>query len=54
MTENKMTAEASKEYTEAREDLEGIENDLSYLKSYYDIFRDAHIFYRQMSKGESI
>lgn len=52
MTENKVTAEASEEYTEAREALERIENDVSFLKAYYDIFHDAHIFYRQMSKGE--
>jgi len=52
MTENKVTAEASKEYTEAREALERSENDLTYLKAYYDIFQNAHIFYRNVSKGE--
>lgn len=52
MTENKVTAEASGEYLEAREGLERIENDISYLKAYYDIFHDGHIFYRQMAKGE--
>lgn len=52
MTENKVTAEASKEYTEAREDLERVENDLSYLKAYYEIFSSAHVFYRQMARGE--
>lgn len=54
MTENKVTAEASKEYTEAREDLEVIENDISYLKAYYDIFMAAHVFYRQMAKGDNL
>lgn len=54
MTENKVLAEASKEYLSARESLEGIENDSSYLKSYYDIFMAAHIFYRQMARGESV
>ncbi len=54
MTENKMSAEASPSYVEARETLEGIENDLSYLKAYYDIFNNAHIFYRTMSKGENL
>lgn len=51
VTENKLTAEASEEYTKAREDLENIENDISYLKSFYDIFMAAHVFYRQMAKG---
>lgn len=51
VTENKLIAEASEEYTKAREDLEGIENDLSYLKTYYEIFLNGHLFYRQMAKG---
>lgn len=54
MTENKVTAEASAEYIEAREALEGIENDIAYLKAYYEIFHDGHVFYRQMSRGESM
>lgn len=53
MTENKVTAEASGAYTQAREDLERVENDVSYLKAYYEIFSNAHIFYRNMAKGES-
>lgn len=53
VTENKLSAEASAEYTKAREELESIENDLSYLKSYYDIFNNAHIFYRAMAKGDN-
>lgn len=54
VTENKLTAEASKEYIKAREDLEAVENDISYLKAYYEIFTNAHIFYRNMAKGESM
>lgn len=54
VTENKLTAEASLEYTKAREELERVENDISYLKSYFDIFSAAHVFYRQMAKGESL
>lgn len=50
VTENKLTAEASPEYTKAREDLESIENDISYLKAYYDLFTNGHLFYRQMCK----
>lgn len=53
VTENKMTAEASPEYMKAREELEQVENDLSYLKAYYDIFSGAHVFYRQMARGEN-
>ena len=54
MTENKVTAEATAEYIEAREGLERIENDINYLKAYLDIFHDAHIFYRQMCKQDSM
>lgn len=52
MTENKVTAEASAEYAAAREELENIENDVNYLKAYYEVFSNAHIFYRQAAKGE--
>jgi hypothetical protein len=51
VTENKLTVEASDEYRGARENLEDIENDISYLKSFYEIFNNAHIFYRTMAKG---
>lgn len=53
ITENKTVAEASQSYMASREALEHIENDLSYLKSYYEIFQNAHVFYRNMAKGES-
>ncbi len=53
VTENKMMAEASIEYTKAREELEKIENDISYLKAYFDIFNNAHIFYRNMAKSDN-
>jgi hypothetical protein len=52
MTENKVQAEASEEYQKSREALESIENDISYLKAYSDIFLNAHLFYRQMARGE--
>lgn len=52
VTENKLMSEASKEYTAARELLEHTENDISYLKAYYEIYNSAHIFYRQMCRGE--
>lgn len=51
VTENKLAAEASTEHTRAREELERIENDIAYLKAFYDIFNNAHIFYRTMAKG---
>lgn len=54
VTENKTSAEASPIYMKAREELEGIENDLSYLKAYYDIFNNGHIFYRTMAKGDNV
>jgi L-2-hydroxyglutarate oxidase LhgO len=53
VTENKMTAEASKAYTTAREDLEYLENDIAYLKAYFDIFNNAHVFYRNSAKGDN-
>lgn len=53
VTENKLVAESSEAYIKAREDLEQIENDISYLKAYYDIFNNGHIFFRTMAKGEN-
>lgn len=53
VTENKATAEASDGYKNAREELEGTENDISYLKAYYEIFQNGHVFYRNLAKGES-
>lgn len=50
MTQNKMIAEASKPYEKSREDLERVDNDLSYLKAMYEIFLNAHIFYRGIAK----
>lgn len=52
VTENKLTAESSKVYSDAREAFERTENDLTYLKAYYEIFNNAHVFYRNMAKGE--
>lgn len=52
VTENKTAAEASLAYRNAREELESTENDISYLKAHYEIFSNAHVFYRQLSKIE--
>lgn len=53
MTENKVTAEASDAYTAAREDLELVDNDISYLRAYQELFNNAHIFYRALAKEGS-
>lgn len=53
VTENKLIAEASPEYIKAREDLESMENNIVYLKTFNDIFTNAHVLYRQLSKGEN-
>lgn len=50
VTEKKAQAEASKEYMTAREDFEYVENDISYLKTYQEIYNNAHIFYRGIAK----
>lgn len=54
MTENKVLAEASESYQKTREDFEKLENDINLIKTYYDIFKDAHLFYRQMARGDNI
>jgi hypothetical protein len=53
ITANKITVEASGPYTSAREGLERTENDLSYLKAFQEIFMNAHVFYRNLAKGEN-
>jgi microsomal dipeptidase-like Zn-dependent dipeptidase len=50
ITENKLKAEASKVHVTARENLERIENDISYLKTVYEVMNNGHLYYRQMSK----
>lgn len=53
VTETKMLAEASEEYIKSREDLESIDNDITYLKAYLDLFSNSHVFYRQLCKDNS-
>lgn len=53
ITENKITVEASETYAKAREDFEYTENDINYVKMFYDIFNNAHIFYRNLAKQEN-
>jgi hypothetical protein len=52
ITEKKIEVEAAPVYMKAREELEAIENDLSYLRAFHEIFTNAHVFYRQLAKGE--
>lgn len=51
---SKAATEASKEYQTAREEFENVDNDMAYLKAMYDIFNNAHIFYRNQAKGENV
>ena len=53
MTENKTEAEASVPFINSREALERIENDIAFLKAYYDVFNNAHVLYRQLAKGDN-
>jgi len=52
ITESKIKVEAAPEYLLSREALETSENDLNFLKTYYEIFLNAHIQYRNMAKSE--
>lgn len=42
--------ESSKPYTDAREALEYIDNDINYLKAMHECFLNGHIFMRGLSK----
>lgn len=50
ITESKLMAEAHEDYQAARENLEQIDNDINFLKSYYEIFLNAHLFYRGQAR----
>lgn len=50
ITENKVTVEASPVYCAARQELESVDNDISYLKAMYEVFMAAHVFYRNQAK----
>lgn len=49
--EAKMQADPT--FIEARERYESLKNEIEHLQGYLDSVRDAHVFYRQLSKGES-
>ncbi len=52
ITEKKISAVAMKDYRESREALELAEARIDFLKANMKIFENAHIFYRQISKGD--
>lgn len=54
ITENKKLVEASSAYAEAREASEVNKVQLSYLSTYYEIFQNSHLFYRQMARGDNL
>lgn len=54
ITENKITVEANPVYINAREALEGIDNDINYIKAHLELYTNAHIFFRNLAKGDNI
>lgn len=50
ITADKISVEANPRYTGVREELESVENDVTYLKSMYEVFQNGHLFYRNMAK----
>lgn len=52
VTEKKAEAEASEAYITVREEFEYLENDVSYLRTYLELYGNAHVFYRQISKDQ--
>lgn len=50
VTEKKLNAEADKRYIKVREDLEYTDTTITYLKSFIEIFGNAHVFYRQLCR----
>lgn len=53
VTEKKANAEANPSFITVREHFETIEADIDNLKSMLKVFENAHVFYRQLAKGES-
>ena len=50
VTEKKMEAESDPKYTGQREAVEEIDSEISWVKCHIEIFNNAHITYRQLSK----
>jgi hypothetical protein len=52
VTEKKLKAEADPEFIEVREMLETLENNINYLKTQEKVFENAHVFYRNLYRGD--
>lgn len=52
VTEKKLKAESNPVYIKDREESEELDNDVTYLKAIIELFKDAHIMWRQISKNE--
>lgn len=52
VTEKKAAAEADPDYIKSREEAEEYSSDIKYLKGMVDIFKDAHIMWRQIAKED--
>jgi hypothetical protein len=52
VTEKKVVAEAHPQYAKSREDVELVEAEISWTKTYIEIFNSAHVTFRQMARGE--
>lgn len=50
ITEKKSDAQANPDYTSAKEAREILDSERHWVKSYVDIFNNAHLFYRQACK----
>lgn len=50
VTEKKLEAETDTEYTTFREALEQCEAKISWIRTYIDVFNNAHLTYRQMAR----
>ncbi len=49
ITESKVNADADPEYAAAQKEADDLEEKADYFSTYYQLFTNAHIFYRQMS-----
>lgn len=52
VTEKKINAECSEKYTKTKETLNTLDGVITYLKTQERIFENAHIFYRNLYRGE--
>ena len=52
ITEKKIDAEANKQFRDIRELTEILDARIDYVKANYKILENAHIFYRQLAKGD--